>query len=107
MSTDPGLPGFRPRICPVGTLTVTVTSPEIREIFVMARLDEAFVTSMPLMTPEPPGVTNAVCWCGTMAICGYLPVFNVTCANTQGGVVCVRFGLLRQVWESLLRSSRK
>src|SRR5579862_901881 len=105
MSTVPGFPGFKPRVWPLGTLTVTVTSPEISETLVMASCEEDLVTSMPLRMPAPPGVTKAKWECGTIPICGYGPVFKVTCANTQGAVVWDVPG--KQVCVSLFRSRMK
>src|ERR1700758_148019 len=60
---------------------------------------------MPLRIPAPPGVTSARWECGTIAICGYGPVFKVTCANTQGAVVSEEPA--RQVCVSLFRSRMK
>src|ERR1700688_331494 len=74
-------------------------------MFVIGNWDDAFVTSMPFRAPIPPGVTKARWECGTIAICGYVPVFSVVCANTQGAVVCA--AAARQGCESLFRSSRK
>src|SRR5258708_37352539 len=87
IKTEPGLPGLSESVWLVGTVTVTVTSPELSDMPEIANDEDDFVTSTPFTKPSPPGVTRARWECGTMAICGYAPVFSVTCECTQGAVV--------------------
>ena len=66
MSTVPGFPGFK--LC--GALVVTVTMEDTSDTLLIPTEEETFVTSIPWTGPDPPGVTNARCPCGAMAICG-------------------------------------
>src|SRR3954463_11156660 len=76
ISTVVGIPGTMPVSV---ALAVTVTTPDDSVAEVMPNDVEGCVTSTPRITPEPPGVTYAKWPCGAMAICGYWPVFSVTC----------------------------
>src|SRR5882762_1393755 len=105
IKTEPGLPGLSESVWPVGTVTVTVTSPELSDMPEIANDEDDFVTSTPFTKPSPPGVTKARWECGTMAICGLAPVFSVSCECTQGAVVA-EGEPGRQGSESALRSSK-
>src|SRR5438132_14108637 len=53
ISTVPGFPGVRP----CAELVMTVANPDVSETLLIPTEAEAFVTSTPVSTPDPPGVT--------------------------------------------------
>src|SRR5215472_410918 len=93
MKTEPAAPGTMASghvgfvdVPPCGTpggqfltSTTTVTIPAASEAEVIKLAVEGLVTSTSRTKPEPPGVTRAECPWGFTAICGYCPVFRVTC----------------------------